>query len=107
MTTEGIWVAIGQITAIAGALAGMRLITEILNPAAYGELALGLTMANLANQTIMGPLGNGISRYYAPAVQKGNAALAAAVDKALAELMADGTYKKLSEKYLMEDVRCK
>ena len=72
MTTEGIWVAIGQMTAIAGALAGMRLITEILSPAAYGELALGLTMANLANQTIMGPLGNGISRYYAPAVQKGD-----------------------------------
>ena len=72
MTTEGIWVAIGQITAIAGALAGMRLITEILNPAAYGELALGLTMANLANQTIMGPLGNGISRYYAPAAQNGD-----------------------------------
>ena len=43
----------------------------------------------------------------APAVQKGNASLAAAVDKALAELMADGTYKTLSEKYLKEDVRCK
>ena len=43
----------------------------------------------------------------APAVQKGNVALAAAVDKALAELMADGTYKTISEKYLKEDVRCK
>lgn len=43
----------------------------------------------------------------APAVQKGNAPLAAAVDRALAELMADGTYKALSEKYLKEDVRCK
>ena len=43
----------------------------------------------------------------APAVQKGNAPLAAAVDRALAELMADGTYKTLSLKYLKEDVRCK
>lgn len=43
----------------------------------------------------------------APAIQKGNAPLAVAVDKALAELMADGSYKAISEKYLKEDVRCK
>ena len=43
----------------------------------------------------------------APAVQKGNMPLAVAADKALAELMVDGTYKTLSQKYLKEDVRCK
>ncbi len=43
----------------------------------------------------------------ASAVNKGNLPLAAAIDKALAELMADGTYNALSEKYLKEDVRCK
>lgn len=42
----------------------------------------------------------------APAVKKGNTSLAAAVDKALAGVMADGTYKALSEKYMKEDIRC-
>ncbi|HJV52605.1 MAG TPA: ABC transporter substrate-binding protein [Noviherbaspirillum sp.] len=42
----------------------------------------------------------------ATAVKKGNSSLAAAVDKALADVMADGTYKTLSEKYLKEDIRC-
>lgn len=42
----------------------------------------------------------------ATAVKKGNAPLAAAIDKALAEVMADGTYKTISEKYMKEDIRC-
>ena len=43
----------------------------------------------------------------AAAVKKGNAPLAAAVDKALADIMADGTYKTISEKFMKEDIRCK
>ncbi len=43
----------------------------------------------------------------ASAVQKGNASLAAAIDKALAEIQADGTYEKISRKYLGEDIRCR
>jgi polar amino acid transport system substrate-binding protein len=43
----------------------------------------------------------------ATAVKKGNTSLAEAIDKALAELMADGTYEKISKKYLGEDVRCR
>lgn len=43
----------------------------------------------------------------ASAVKKGNAPLAAAIDKALADVMADGTYKTISEKYMKEDIRCK
>jgi polar amino acid transport system substrate-binding protein len=43
----------------------------------------------------------------APAVQKGNAPLAKALDKALADVMADGTYEKLSKKYFGEDIRCR
>lgn len=42
----------------------------------------------------------------ATAVQKGNTSLAAAINKALAEVMADGTYKTISEKYMKEDIRC-
>lgn len=43
----------------------------------------------------------------AAALKKGNTSLAGAYDKALAEIMADGTYKAISEKYLKDDVRCK
>lgn len=67
---EGGWIVIGQAAAVLGALVGVRLITELLDPAAYGELALGMTVATLVNQTILGPIGNGITRFYAPAVEQ-------------------------------------
>jgi polar amino acid transport system substrate-binding protein len=43
----------------------------------------------------------------APAVKKGNTSLVAAIDTALADVMADGTYEALSKKYLKEDIRCR
>ena len=43
----------------------------------------------------------------APAVAKGNTALAAEVNKALAAIMADGSYEKISQKFFKEDIRCK
>lgn len=43
----------------------------------------------------------------AAAVAKGNSTLAAGYNKALAEVMADGSYAALSAKYFGEDVRCK
>lgn len=43
----------------------------------------------------------------ASAVKKGNNGLVDAYNKALAEVMTDGTYKAISEKYMKEDVRCK
>ena len=42
----------------------------------------------------------------AAAVKKGNSSLSAAYDKALAEVMADGTYQAISDKYMKEDIRC-
>lgn len=43
----------------------------------------------------------------AAAVGKGNSSLAQGYNKALAEVMADGSYAALSKKYFNEDVRCK
>lgn len=43
----------------------------------------------------------------AAAVAKGNQSVAAGYNKALAEVMADGSYAALSKKYFNEDVRCK
>lgn len=66
---EALWIALGQAAAVIGSLVGVRLITELLNPSTYGELALGMTLATLVNQTILGPLGNGATRFYIPAVE--------------------------------------
>ncbi len=74
LSKEGAWIVLGQATAIVGALASVRLLTELLDPAAYGELALGLTLASLVNQTVLGPLANGITRFYAPAQERGDLA---------------------------------
>ncbi len=43
----------------------------------------------------------------AMAVKKGNASLRTELDKALKQVMADGTYEAISKKYLHEDVRCR
>lgn len=66
------WIVAGQITALLGMLVLVRLLTEHLNPAEYGELALGLTIAGLVNQVIMGGFANGISRFYSIATEKDN-----------------------------------
>jgi polar amino acid transport system substrate-binding protein len=42
----------------------------------------------------------------APVVAKGNKSLALAINKALAEVMADGTYATISNKYLKENIGC-
>jgi polar amino acid transport system substrate-binding protein len=43
----------------------------------------------------------------ATAVKKGNTSLEGAVNKALAEILADGTYAAISKKYMNEDIRCR
>ncbi len=72
LSKEGAWIVLGQVMAVLGALASVRLLTEFLDPAAYGELALGMTVASLVNQTVLGPLCNGITRFYAPAQERGD-----------------------------------
>ena len=72
LSKEGLWIILGQAAAVIGSLAGVRLLTELLTPAEYGELALGLTVSALVNQTILGPLANGVTRFYAPALEQGD-----------------------------------
>lgn len=72
LSWEGFWVVLGQLAAVSGSLIGVRLLTELLDPATYGELTLCMTMATLVNQTVLGPLGNGIARFYAPAQEQGD-----------------------------------
>ncbi|HEY3658133.1 MAG TPA: oligosaccharide flippase family protein [Steroidobacteraceae bacterium] len=68
---ELVWVIVGQATAAVAALAGVRIMTGLLSPVAYGELALGMTVALLIVSSLFGPLTNGINRFYAPAIERG------------------------------------
>lgn len=43
---------------------------------------------------------------YGMAFKKGDDALRGAVDKALGDMMADGSYKQISEHYFKQDIRC-
>ena len=43
----------------------------------------------------------------ASAIKKGNSSLEAAYNKALGEILADGTYEAISRKWMNEDVRCR
>jgi O-antigen/teichoic acid export membrane protein len=70
LAKEGSWIVIGQIAAVAGALVLVRVLTEYLAPAQYGQLALGLTVAGLVNQVVMGGVANGIGRFYSIAAEK-------------------------------------
>ena len=74
LSKEGAWIVLGQAAAVLGSLASVRMLTELLDPTAYGELALGMTAASLVNQTVQGPLANGITRFYAPAQERGDLA---------------------------------
>ena len=70
LAKEGSWIVAGQIAAVLGALVLVRVLTEYLEPAQYGQLALGLTAAGLVNQVVMGGVTAGIGRFYSIAAEK-------------------------------------
>jgi O-antigen/teichoic acid export membrane protein len=72
LAKEGIWIVVGQIATVLGGLVLVRVLTEYLDPAQYGQLALGLTVASLVNQVVLGGISGGISRFYSIAIEKQN-----------------------------------
>jgi O-antigen/teichoic acid export membrane protein len=70
LAKECSWIVAGQISAVLGALVLVRVLTNYLEPAQYGELALGLTVAALFNQAGFGSISGGIIRYYVIAAEK-------------------------------------
>jgi len=61
---EFFWIGLGQAAAALGGIVGVRLLTGVLPPAAYGELALGMTVAALVQQTVLLPLSNASLRFF-------------------------------------------
>jgi O-antigen/teichoic acid export membrane protein len=69
--TEFGWVIAGQAAAAVGSLVGVRLLTQVLSPRSYGELALAMTLATLVQQTILLPIAGASLRFFGPAQEAG------------------------------------
>jgi O-antigen/teichoic acid export membrane protein len=69
LSSEAMWILVGQTASILGSLALIRLLTEHLNSALYGEWALCLTLVAVVNQVVLGGIAAGIARYFSIAVE--------------------------------------
>jgi len=67
---ESVWVILGQLGPIVGALLLLRELTGLLSPNEYGNLTIALTLGAVVTQVIMGGLVSGITRYYSIAAEK-------------------------------------
>jgi len=70
---EIIVIGLGQAMAMVGGLVGVRILTELLNPKNYGQLALAMTMVAFTNKAVFGPISGGAMRYYASAAESRDA----------------------------------
>ena len=68
---ELVWVVTGQAFAIAGAIAGIKILTTLLPPEGYGELALGVALASGIAMLVFGPLNQIVYRYYSTCAERG------------------------------------
>ncbi len=66
---EAAAVGAGQVVAALASIATIRVLTGLLRPDAFGELALAFTVAGLAQQFILGPVAMACVRYYAPSCE--------------------------------------
>ncbi len=70
MGKEFLIVGFGQAFLALGSLVGVRLLTEVLPPALFGELSLAMTVFTLAQQLVIGPFAGALTRYYVIAQEK-------------------------------------
>jgi len=66
---EVLTVAVGQGLAVAGVLFGIRVLSTLLRPNVYGQVALAMTIAALVTSAAAGPVGNAAGRLYSPALE--------------------------------------
>lgn len=69
---EFVWIALGQALAVAGSFIGVRVLTELLSPGIYGQVSLGMTVALLVNQLLLGPLGAAGLRFFSASREEGS-----------------------------------
>ena len=73
--SDGVWLTGLQGLAVLGQLAGIRLLTEILPPAVFGEFSLWLGIVALAAAGLANPTMQAMLRYYPEYVLQGNGGL--------------------------------
>lgn len=72
LSPEAFWVFVGQVgTAFAGLL-GIKVLTYFLNPSEFGKLALANTVVALISTNLFGPLGQGLMRFWAISLERGD-----------------------------------
>jgi O-antigen/teichoic acid export membrane protein len=71
LSSEFVWIVLGQCLAVLGGIVGIRVLTGLLSPESYGELTLGITFATMQQQLIMAPISVACARYFAPARESG------------------------------------
>lgn len=67
-------VAACQVVAAVGQLVGIRILTEVLSPAVFGEVSLLLGVAALSTSTILNPTMQALLRHYPAHMETGNSA---------------------------------
>jgi O-antigen/teichoic acid export membrane protein len=65
LRNEFFWIGCGQVFSVLGSIVGIRLLTDVLSPASYGELALVLTGVTLVQQSLLGPISQAAMRFLA------------------------------------------
>lgn len=68
---EILWVVVGQFLMLMGGLLSVKILTNVLPPAQYGELALGLSIAGVINLMLFGPMGQVALRFYSIVTERG------------------------------------
>ncbi len=69
---EGAWVLGGRVLSVLAAFVGMRLLTEYLPPAVYGQVSLLLGISGLANLIVCMPYNQAVFRFSPEMAQSGH-----------------------------------
>ncbi|MHC1697479.1 MAG: lipopolysaccharide biosynthesis protein [Geobacteraceae bacterium] len=65
------WILFGQFLGFLGGFIGIKVLTNLMGPTGYGQLALGLTIAGLFNTYVYGPVANVVIRFYSVYRERG------------------------------------
>jgi O-antigen/teichoic acid export membrane protein len=85
---EMTWIVIGQLIGFVGGFIGIKVLTNIMGPKGYGQLALGLTIAGLFNMYVYGPVANVVARFYVVYRERGQLGIYFSVLKKSHKLLA-------------------
>jgi len=58
------WIIVGQALGFVGGFIGIKVLTNVMGPKGYGQLALGLSIAGLFAMFLYGPIANAVLRFF-------------------------------------------